>query len=253
MGDVILSGVAATLVVRWSAYLTRLLRPYCADVVQAPLLLACETLATAGYLQHFPQQVLVTSNPDSPDGSSRCLTPAACFHVYPTLTGEVIEEDPWGVLIEAHCARHEGGGWSFPFRASSFQMLELVLCGSPDAVAATRDEVQRTLDDVLPGVGIEGTWMPATDAFFLGNDDGARLMQKLKGLKREYIVECAGEPVALASINSHEEYFGRCFEIRAAGSTAHSCCIAFGLERLTACSLLRWGDDPADWPEEFRV
>lgn len=251
MGEVILSGRAAALLDRWIAYLTRLLQRYYTEALRAPLFLTRETLETAGYLQHFPQQVLLTSNAADPDGPGRCLTPAACFHVYPRMTGQAIENDPTGILIEARCARHEGGDWVFPFRNSSFHMLELVLFGSLASLEAARDEVRPMLSSALAGAGIQGIWRPATDAFFLGNDDGARLIQKLKELKLEYTVDCAGQPLALASINSHEEYFGKRFDIRAAGSAAHSCCIAFGLERLTAYSLLQWGDDPAAWPREF--
>ena len=95
-------------------------------------------------------------------------------------------------------------------------------------------------------IKMAGSFKVATDAFFLSSDRGARLVQKLKGLKREFTVTVDTTPVALASVNLHEDYFGRRFEITdGAGQTAWSCCAAFGIERLTAYGLLTWGGERA--------
>jgi hypothetical protein len=91
----------------------------------------------------------------------------------------------------------------------------------------------------------------ATDAFYLGEKSGARLIQQLKELKREYVTVLDGiAPVALCSINNHERYFAARFGL--GDEDTESTCVAFGLERLTAAGLLLWGPMPADWPEELR-
>ncbi len=109
------------------------------------------------------------------------------------------------------------------------------------------------MDGELGRLGLQGSFRPATDAFFLGANEGARLIQRLKGLKREYEVQSGFGPVAVASLNYHEDFFGTRFQITSqSGSAAHSLCLAFGLERLTACGLLEWGAEPQRWPAELR-
>src|SRR5438132_297668 len=113
-------------------------------------------------------------------------------------------------------------------------------------LASLADE---TLAESFRRLGIGGGFRPATDAFFLPSSRGARLMQQLKGLKREFTCPLDGHDIALASINRHEDFFARAFRIRlASGQPAHSFCAAFGLEPLTAAGLVTWGSDPAQWP-----
>ncbi len=57
----------------------------------------------------------------------------------------------------------------------------------------------------------------------------------------------------MASINRHETYFGKKFAISAKDEIAETCCIAFGLERLTAYGLLNWGLKETDWPDELVI
>jgi len=128
-------------------------------------------------------------------------------------------------------------------------MAELVVLGSADVVEAEAREVEETLAESFRRLGIGGGFQPATDAFFLPSSRGARLMQQLKGLKREFTSPLQAHDIALASINRHEDFFARAFGIRlASGQPAHSFCAAFGLERLTAAGLVTWGSDPAQWP-----
>jgi len=73
-----------------------------------------------------------------------------------------------------------------------------------------------------------------------------------EGLKREFTSRLDGHDIALASINRHEDFFASAFRITLAnGGPAHSFCVAFGLERLTAAGLLTWGPDQAQWPKEL--
>lgn len=252
-GTTLLWGPARGLFDAWHGYLSTLLRPLAAETYVAPPFIGRRTLEDAHYLAHFPQHVFCCRSHTDPDGPERYLTPAACLHVYPRLRGGSVPERGVGALILGPCARHEGGVFEPPFRLPHFHMLELVAVGEPTYVAALRAEATDRIERAFGELGLEGRFETATDAFFLDGGRGARLLQQLKELKREYRTDICGEAVALASVNDHEDFFGRCFDLRTeVGEAASSCCAAFGLERLTALGLLRWGADPETWPSALR-
>src|SRR5438874_487998 len=150
------------------------------------------------------------------------------------------------------------GWWEHPFRLAGFNMAELVVVGTEAKVGELYGEMRSLALAMLGGLGFEVEARAATDSFFVGSGEGAGalVMQKLKGLKEEYRVRVEGEEVALASLNKHETYFTRRFGIGApgvGGPPLHSFCLAFGLERLTACGLLLWGGEETGWPEELRA
>jgi hypothetical protein len=130
-------------------------------------------------------------------------------------------------------------------------MLEYVAIGSEAAVQTARAQLTRLVDSAFADLGLGGSLQPATDAFFLGHNDGAQRIQQLKGLKQEYRVLDGAESIALASLNQHEDYFGRCFDIEADGSPAHSFCAAFGLDRLTTFGRNTWGPAARQWPDKL--
>ena len=125
-------------------------------------------------------------------------------------------------------------------------MLETVLFGEPDRLLQKRAELIEYVGMAFSKLGIKGSFETASDAFFLPEDAGAKLMQQLKGTKLEYQVHLGKKNVALASLNYHENHFTAAFSIGT--ETTHSMCVAFGIERLAAHSLSVWGNDQAYWP-----
>lgn len=245
-GTVILSGPAARLRRAWEVCLARAVASLHPTPFEAPLFIKRETLEKAGYVEHFPQHLFVARSINTL-APRRFITPAACLHLYPRIkSGDLAE--PFAGFITACCARHEGGVYEYPFRTAEFHMAEFVAVGQEAEVHRMHDEAQSLLLRLMAAVGLPGELRVATDAFFLGSGDGAQIMQKFKELKKEYVVEVLGRPVALASLNRHEDYFARRFEM---GDTTVSFCLAFGLERLTACGLLLWGADERNWPKEL--
>ena len=223
------------------------LRPDGADYLEAPGKIARSVLQRSGYLEAFPDQVIASP------ARGGYLTPAACLHLYPRLKGRRLGGDPVFHMVAARCGRQEGGRWQFPFRLSSFQMLEVVVLGSPATVARAFTGLEARLRRVLGRLGVIGAIEPASDAFFAGGNRAARVFQLLNDAKHEYRAEVGRRSVALASINRHGDHFTARFGIEAgSGGVAHSACMAIGLERVTAWCLLRWGGDPAGWPKPLR-
>lgn len=249
-GNVLLEGPAAELHERWRRTLRKRLASGADLVIAPPLFTADRILRASRYGEHFPQQLVVAAGRARPRTSAQTVTPAACLHVYPRQAGKLIDGRGHTAYVEARCARFEAGRWRFPFRLSGFGMVERVVAGGPPAVEAAARAGESLAGDLFAQAGFAGAWRAAADPFF--GAGGAAVLQRLRGSKREYRVPLARGDLALASVNRHDDTFGRQFRIRTGPAVpAHSMCLAFGLERLVAYGLLTWGPDARRWPRAF--
>jgi len=224
--------------------------PY--EALAVPPVIAREIVERSGYVREFPHLLGTVHNygggaaawldlrPAAQPGGDWhrqqeivdvVLTPAACYHVYPQVTGARLTE-PLRFLVESYCYRHEAT--AEVGRLRSFRMRELVQVGSPEACVAWRDDWRERIAGWLAGLGLDVRTEVATDPFF---GPGARLMRQSQlgqTLKFELTVPVAdGLRQAVASANCHKEHFGETFDIGlATGGPAHSACAAFGLERI---------------------
>jgi hypothetical protein len=176
--------------------------------------------------------------PESLLGARLGLPHATCYGAY------LFHENthvPDGTLITLvnRCFRNEEhyGGLR---RLLSFQMREIVALGSYEH---TQDTIARFTERILEfsralSLGLEKE--AATDPFF--ENDGARaLLSRLSPVKYEFQ---AGD-LAIASVNTHRNFFGERCDIRREGSDEHAftSCVAFGLERWLAVLLDRHDGD----------
>lgn len=249
-GNIILSNSAENLFRAWIRILSSILSPYYSATYQSPLFIDQGLLETSKYFEHFPHQLFQASTLEGSD--RKFITPATCLHIYQLIKNKEIGDQGFRSLIYGRCTRVENNKSEFPFRLNSFNMLEIVLVGSETKVNEYREQIYTLLNNFFSEINFNGKFITATDAFFLGNDEGAKAIQKIKELKKEYIVTLGKEKIAIASINNHEEYFGKLFNIKSSNNAANSICIAFGIERLTAYSLIKWGTEQEKWPKEFR-
>ncbi len=232
----------------WLSFFPSFFKDHYDERIHPQLLISQKTLKKAKYLEHFPQNVFGTVNQSK--SLPQFITPAACLHVYPRLEGKRINH--FSALITAHCARYEDGKWNLPYRLQDFHMTELVVLGDEKIVNKKKHDIQVLLEKTFTEFGFKGNFENATDAFFLGQDDGAKVMQQLKKLKQEYVVRDGKQAIAIASINSHEEFFSKNFNIKTKSALAYSFCTAFGIERLTSYSLKIWGKNKNNWPSKFK-
>ncbi|MFZ6757153.1 amino acid--[acyl-carrier-protein] ligase [Undibacterium sp. Ji50W] len=181
-----------------------------------------------------------------------CLTPAACYPVYPSFTGTIPAE---GRLVDMQ-------NWVFrnepspePTRMRSFRVREFVRVGTPEMVVAWRDTwLQRGLD-ILKSLGLPAHSDVASDPFF---GRGGRMLaanQREQQLKFEVLVPVISEarPTAVCSFNYHQDHFGKLFEIyQQNGELAHTACLGFGLERIVMALFKTHGMQPEHWPQATR-
>lgn len=236
-GTLILSGTALKIFNEWSISIEQALGGYDEQYFTSGVLHE-DILSTASYLDHFPHQLYMIKS-DVPQKSSWYLSPAVCFYVYERLKKTRLTSNAYCVFVSGRCARVENETHEFPFRMKVFTMIEVVLLGTKEQVDYRREELRYKTEKMLSNKKLIYNKEAATDAFFLGESEGAQIMQKLKNLKQEYRVYSGEKSYAVASVNNHEDYFGKRFSIHTKdGTPCYTSCIAFGLERLTAASIL---------------
>jgi seryl-tRNA synthetase len=218
-----------------------------------PELLPRETLRRAGY----------DADPHSDD---HVVPPAVCYHVYAAWEGKRLGEGPVLVTARGRCFRSEPGQDVSLERLREFEMREIVALGSREEVERFRQGLIEKASDLVRALELEGRIETANDPFFLGTPGepardalsearGRRLMQQVLPLKYELrlALDDSGRTCAVASFNHHLDFFGRRFGIRlVSGASAHSGCVAFGLERWVLAFLSQHGTDERSWPEPVR-
>jgi seryl-tRNA synthetase len=176
------------------------------------------------------------------------LNPAACYPLYPTITGTLPAEGRLFSMLH-WVYRHEPS--PEPTRMQSFRVREMVRAGTAEQVVEWRDLWLKRGVEILVNLGLPAKSDVASDPFFGRGGKVLGQSQKEQRLKFEVLVPVisAENPTALCSFNLHQEHFGSTFEIRTSnGSTANTACLGFGLERITMALLKEHGMDPGKWP-----
>jgi seryl-tRNA synthetase len=235
-----------------------------------PAGIALETLARAGYFESFPQWLTLASHlrddagvlervardmdPATAAGEAAApaeaaLAPAVCYHAYAALAGTRLH-DTRLLTAQASCWRHEGDRLEPLARGWAFTMRELVCVGRAEDVEAVRRRGITNAECLARSLGLDPVVAPASDPFFVPTARGRALLQRVKALKHELLLPLGDRPpIAAASFNHHERFFGEAFDIRLAdGIPAESGCVAFGLERWVLAILAEHGPNRRNWP-----
>lgn len=180
------------------------------------------------------------------------LNPAACYPLYPTLTGTL---PPGGRLVTMlnWVYRHEPS--PEPTRMQSFRVREFVRLGTEDVVMDWRNMWLERGVNLLRDLGLDAKPDVASDPFF---GRGGRILaagQKEQKLKYEVLVpvSVAEKPTAVCSFNFHQQHFGSKFSIAtSSGDTAYTACLGFGMERIVMALFKAHGFKTKDWPEPVK-
>ncbi|CAN5274323.1 hypothetical protein BH23GEM2_BH23GEM2_02010 [soil metagenome] len=204
-----------------------------AEELEPPALVSVATLQRARYLSTFPGRVVLAHpDDDSMHGGDLALPPAACLHCYEQQADRRLTTAPLFFTLSSRCARGDEVVDPMHGRLTHFTMREVVCIGSPRAVDSFRRDMLRRTQTFVTRLDLAASIESATDPFHAPADRGRKTLQRLRALKYELLLPVNGQPVAVASFNDHEDFFGRSFNITLPdGSHAHSGCVAFGLER----------------------
>lgn len=243
------------------------------EVMRFPPLISRRNLERSDYLQSFPNlagsvhsfgggsddHARLLQRLDRNEDWSGCLeatgvvlAPAACYAVYPVLTGTL---PATGRLVDVVAFVFRNEPSDDPTRLQVFRLREFVLAGE---ARACRIHSQRWAErgmDLLRSLGLPVEAQAASDPFFGRTGRMLAANQREQELKIELLVPICSEeqPTACASCNYHQDHFGRAFDIHTtAGEPAHSACVGFGLERIALALFRHHGFRPGNWPEAVR-
>ncbi|MBB6048291.1 amino acid--[acyl-carrier-protein] ligase [Armatimonas rosea] len=241
----------STQILRCPPVLPRSIVEKCGYFQSFPNLLGCMCCFTGGTTEHEALLSAVDSGADllpHLELSDVVLAPAACYYVYPYLTGTLPQAGKT-TDIENWCYRHEPS--LNPMRMRAFRMREFVHAGTPEQALGFRDSWIERAQAFLARLGLSATVAPADDPFF---GAGERLMAA-QTLKFELLIPIVSDtrPTAVMSSNYHKDHFGHLFDIRTPdGAAAHTTCIGFGMERIVLALLAQHGLQLSKWPTALR-
>jgi seryl-tRNA synthetase len=245
------------------------------EVLRFPPVMSRHVLEKSGYLKSFPNllgcvcalhgteteiRAAADQHEEGGDWTSSLtpaelvLTPAACYPVYPMVArrGPI----PVGGLrfdVACDCFRREPS--QKLDRLQSFRMREYVCIGSPEEVAEFRERWLERGRRLAEQLELDCNIVLANDPFFGRAGQMVGISQRQQALKFElqvplYSVEQA---TACMSFNYHRDHFGTVWGIRdTSHATAHTACVAFGMDRLAVALFWKHGPDVQYWPGSVR-
>jgi seryl-tRNA synthetase len=195
---------------------------------------------------HLPWQDLQTM-------TDVCLTPAACYPVYPLCSGTLPAN---GRLVDlwAYCFRHEPS--PDPARMQMFRVRENVRLGDEATVVAWRAMWMERGVAMLRSLELPVELVAASDPFFGRAGKMLAANQKEQGLKFEVVIpiNSVENPTAIMSFNYHRDHFTTKYDIRMPdGQHAQTACLGFGMERCVLALFKTHGLTPESWPATVRA
>ena len=186
------------------------------------------------------------------DPTELMLLPAACYPIYPTITG-TLPEGGRTFDVLGSCFWHEGS--DDPCRMMTFHQHEFVHVGTPQSALAFRNRWLERSQELVRWIGLTVDSEVANDPFFGRAGRMLAANQRQDALKYEVVCSVANpdKPTAIVSCNCHQDHLTIPFEINTAdGNVAHSACVGFGMERIVIALFATHGTNIADWPREVR-
>jgi seryl-tRNA synthetase len=183
------------------------------------------------------------------------LTPAACYPIYPVMARRgPLPAEGRTIDVYSYCFRHEPS--LDPARMQMFRQREYVRLGNPEQVMAFRqmwiDRGSLLVSLLALPVDVD----LANDPFFGRGGKIVADSQRAQALKFELLIPVANADgkTACLSFNYHMDHFGGIWKIACEdGSTAHTACVGFGMERITLALFKHHGLDVKAWPDDVRA
>ena len=245
------------------------------EVLRFPPVMSRRQVEKSGYLKSFPHFLGCVSclggaeaevrsavekseaGENWTDGLSAAdlvLSPAACYPVYPLVAsrGDVPAK---GLLFDVACDCFRREPSKMLDRLQSFRMREYVCIGTPTQVDEFRRQWMNRAQSFANQLGLSWRIDAASDPFFGRGGKLMAMSQVEQALKFELLVpvHSAEQPTACMSFNYHRDHFGATWNLRtAAGETAHTGCVAFGIDRLALALFATHGLDLPHWPVAVR-
>ncbi|MGW8380593.1 hypothetical protein [Streptomyces sp. ODS28] len=238
------------------AVFLRLAGEWGAPEFRYPFLMRCEDLDAFDYYDNFPHLGLAAARldprrvggllnearrplgslpPEIMEPTAFALPSAACYPLYVDLAGARLTAEGTLRTTVGTCFRNEEH-YAGLQRLLGFSMREIVCVGPEDTAKKHLLRAKDAVTDLCGRLGLDFRLEVATDPFF-DKSGGKAKMQRLFPVKEEFVVD----GLAVGSVNYHRNFFGERCDIRAGDDTAHTSCLAFGLERWVHTLTARFG------------
>jgi len=250
-------------------------RPRDAEVLRFPPVMSRRQLEKSGYLNSFPQLLgcvcclhgterdilsAVDRAKNGGDWTSEAtsadlvLSPAACYPIYPIAAARGPVPAAGRMFdVAADCFRHEPS--RDIDRLQSFRMREYVRIGTPEQIVEFRQGWLMLAQDIAARLRLPFKLDYASDPFFGRVGQLMAANQIESALKFELLipVRASEQPTACMSFNYHKDQFGKTWGLVGEdGATAHTGCVAFGVDRLAIALFAIHGLESSAWPREVR-
>jgi hypothetical protein len=198
--------------------------------------------------------------PDSFSTVQNLLSPAVCYHLYFALADKPLPGGKVVATAVGNCFRYEAINLASLERLWNFTMREIIFVGPKEFVLENREIARQRMAKVLEEIGMAYRVESANDPFFIGEFRKQAAFQSAFQLKFEIRARLPfkDSTLAVGSYNYHQDFFGRSLNISLSDgspplySTAHTGCVAFGLERIAFAFLAQFGLDSGSWPSAVR-
>ena len=139
-------------------------------------------------------------------------------------------------------------------RLRCFRVRDIMVVGHREDCEAVLETVFDRLVDLLRTAGIHARIETANDPFFGDETALKSVFQNSRHLKYEVITQLDedGPDLAIGSINRHQDFFSKAFDIKIQDKRAMSACVGIGLERFAMALFAHYGDKIQHWPDEVR-
>jgi seryl-tRNA synthetase len=134
-------------------------------------------------------------------------------------------------------------------------MREYVCIGTPVQIQDFRARWMKRAESFAGQLGLPYRIDQASDPFFGRGGKLMAMSQVEQALKFELLipVHSEAEPTACMSFNYHRDHFGVAWNLSGeAGETAHTGCVAFGIDRLALALFATHGVELPQWPTRVR-
>lgn len=139
-------------------------------------------------------------------------------------------------------------------RLRCFRVRDIMVVGRREDCEMVLDSVFNSLVELIKAAGIYVRIETANDPFFGDETALKSVFQNSRHLKYEIITKLdeSGPDLAIGSINRHQDFFAKAFDIRIHDKRAMSACVGIGLERFAMALFAHWGTDISAWPDGAR-
>ena len=243
------------------------------EVFRFPPVMSRRQLERSGYLNSFPQLLggvcclhgeeadihtavnRFNAGEDWTDAlapTDLVLAPAACYPVYP-IAAERGAVPAQGLKFDVSCDCFRREASRHLDRMQSFRMREYVYIGSADGAVDFRERWRARASELAVELGLPFTIAPASDPFFGRTGRIMASNQVEQALKFELLIPIRAErPTACMSFNCHRAHFGIVWGLKCGRETAHTACVAFGMDRLAVAMFATHGLEIDAWPATVR-